>query len=524
MINVMIVDDEPKVREGLKALIPWEECGYAVLATASNGYEALQLYHEVKPDLVVADIRMPGMDGLTLIQQLRQLDERLHVLILSGYADFEYAKKAIASRADGYLLKPVDEDEMIGYLKHIKKECAKERDIASWSTVAGRWTRDQLVLSLLEQSTEDEAGQLAAKAKQLGLDWQEYQVLRYELYRADGYKTEATDITEAVKRIDHYVERNELGISFNQQGDTGILLKKTVVGEQMRKELGLELNKLLAGTGLSLMAAAGPLVRKPSAIWRSGERAGELLQQRFFAGEDDILSEETDKQAVYAQQGIAEHPERMEDRLYYALEMANRPMLEELVLQAGEFFAASRAPEQDVKRFFAELTASLLSRLAAHHGELNGCLKSSTDSIALIYQQQTMRLLCRHVIGLLASVSEPLAERTQEHDMKAILDIIHRNFSDNVKLETLAAVFNYNPAYLGKMFKNTTGEYFNTYLDKVRIEHAKQYLQQGMKVYQVAEKVGYTHVDYFHGKFKKYVGISPSSYRKGEQRQPKSNE
>lgn len=94
------------------------------------------------------------------------------------------------------------------------------------------------------------------------------------------------------------------------------------------------------------------------------------------------------------------------------------------------------------------------------------------------------------------------------------MDLIQRNYSENIKLETLASVFNYNSAYLGKMFKNTTGEYFNTYLDKVRISKAKDFLKQGMKVYQVAEKVGYTNVDYFHSKFKKYVGTSPSNYRK----------
>jgi len=74
--------------------------------------------------------------------------------------------------------------------------------------------------------------------------------------------------------------------------------------------------------------------------------------------------------------------------------------------------------------------------------------------------------------------------------------------------------FNYNSAYLGKMFKNTTGEYFNTYVDKVRIEKAKQFLAQGMKVYEVAEKVGYMNPDYFNAKFRKYVGLSPSSFRK----------
>ena len=100
------------------------------------------------------------------------------------------------------------------------------------------------------------------------------------------------------------------------------------------------------------------------------------------------------------------------------------------------------------------------------------------------------------------------------NEIKKITELIQRRYNENLKLETLSELFNYNSAYLGKMFKNTTGEYFNTYLDKVRIENAKQLLNQGMKVYEVAEKVGYMNPDYFNSKFRKYVGVSPTAFRK----------
>jgi two-component system response regulator YesN len=87
------------------------------------------------------------------------------------------------------------------------------------------------------------------------------------------------------------------------------------------------------------------------------------------------------------------------------------------------------------------------------------------------------------------------------------------NYYKDLKLEVLSSLFNYNSAYLGKLFKSSTGKYFNTYLDLVRIEKAKQFLKEGLKVYQVAPKVGYNDIDYFSVKFKKYVGVSPSSYK-----------
>ena len=96
-----------------------------------------------------------------------------------------------------------------------------------------------------------------------------------------------------------------------------------------------------------------------------------------------------------------------------------------------------------------------------------------------------------------------------------ILYYIDSNYHNNIKLETIAPLFGYNSAYLGKLFTKAIGENFNSYVDSRRIEHSKKLLaQQNIKVYEVAERVGYKNVDYFHKKFKKYVGISPSEYRK----------
>ena len=123
-------------------------------------------------------------------------------------------------------------------------------------------------------------------------------------------------------------------------------------------------------------------------------------------------------------------------------------------------------------------------------------------------------MLEEHIYAILSAAVKGCSTGGTDKQINKMIDLIHRSYDENLKLETLAEVFNYNSAYLGKLFKNVTGEYFNTYLDQVRIEKAKALLEQGFKVYQVAEKVGYANVDYFHSKFRKYVGSSPSTYRK----------
>jgi two-component system response regulator YesN len=128
VFKVLLVDDEPFVTKALKVLINWEELGYSVCGEASNGQDALELIKKLEPDVVITDIRMPKMDGLELIQYCREmLKTNTKFIILSGYSDFKYAQKAIKYGAKEYLLKPIDETELIDRLKVLYKEFDRER-------------------------------------------------------------------------------------------------------------------------------------------------------------------------------------------------------------------------------------------------------------------------------------------------------------------------------------------------------------------------------------------------------------
>lgn len=187
MIKVLIVDDEPKLREGLRALIPWEELGYTVVATAANGLQAQEKYHIFYPELIVVDIRMPGMDGLELIGELREEGSTSHVLILSGHADFEYAKRAISYRIDGYLLKPVDEEELINYLEELRVTIAQEDRFSRWNEEEPARNRESLLRALLQPSTAEEGENDPAKhAAALGLKPDRVEVILLELLCACG--------------------------------------------------------------------------------------------------------------------------------------------------------------------------------------------------------------------------------------------------------------------------------------------------------------------------------------------------
>lgn len=507
----MIVDDEPKVREGLTKLIPWDSLNFTVVGTAANGFEALEKYNELQPNLVVADIRMPGMDGIQLIEKLREQDAKLHILILSGYADFDYAKKAIASRADGYLLKPVDEDELMGYLERISKKWKEENERQKWTDTVLDSSRERMVKSLLT-GTSEEAAALENNAVSLGLGSKEYQILLVDLYMCEGENHSA--VGEAAKRLQEYVDQMKLGVSFELYAQRGVLLSKPFVGLQMRQQLSRDLEGILKCLNVKFSASLGQVVRSMTEISLSYHKAKELLECEFFCAEEGVMYQDPSAEPRF-ELNVHESLDisSLEEQMYYALDLGNPAPIPEFMKTAGNYLAAQGRTEQEIKRYFAELITGLISKLSTRNPELDGILRLYTESIAHLYQKRSLYLLTRHAAEILQKVTSHI-DRCQNQDLKVMLDMIHRNYGDNLKLETMAGVLNYNNAYLGKLFKNATGEYFNTYLDKVRIEQAKRMLQEGMKVYQVAEKVGYTNADYFHSKFKRYVGISPSNYRK----------
>ena len=124
MINVQIVDDEPIVRIGLKKLIPWEEYGFQVVCEAQNGVEALKQLDIHKIDVVITDIEMPIMDGIEYIKRINERKTKAVVVILTAYAEFEYAKTAIKYGVAAYILKPIIESQICETLVHIKKNIA----------------------------------------------------------------------------------------------------------------------------------------------------------------------------------------------------------------------------------------------------------------------------------------------------------------------------------------------------------------------------------------------------------------
>ncbi|MCZ8520868.1 MULTISPECIES: response regulator transcription factor [Paenibacillus] len=126
MLKTLIVEDEPRMREGLKKIIPWESHGFSLCGDAENGRQALERIEKERPDLVITDIRMPVLSGLELMMEVSGRFD-CQFIVLSGYSDFQYAKTALVCGAVDYLLKPLEEDDLIRALERTRRRLEKER-------------------------------------------------------------------------------------------------------------------------------------------------------------------------------------------------------------------------------------------------------------------------------------------------------------------------------------------------------------------------------------------------------------
>ncbi|OKP86222.1 hypothetical protein A3844_14230 [Paenibacillus helianthi] len=511
MIKVLIVDDEPKLREGMRTLIPWEEYGYTVVGTAASGLEALDKFRTLAPMLMIADIRMPGMDGLELVGELRKENANCHVLILSGYADFEYAKRAISYHIDGYLLKPVDEEELISYLQELRDTISREERASEWQNNETVRNEDTLLRHLLQPQEED--APRAEAAVELGLEGHSCEVVLLEFKGLH----KGGDIREEQVRSELEQQwQPDTGLIFTLPPYLGILLKEPLQDDVGRAALWRKLNAVITGYGLEFCAAAGGSAAGPEEASRSFTAAAGLLEEAFFGRKGIILSGTTDDWAEPEPEPEEEpDPERdVEVQLLLAIETGSNEAIPMLVGQIVRKLVAAKRDETYIKENLMRIVSSTIARLEAANPDFRSFILSHPSPIGEVYGSDYLIDVEKQVADYMEQISRQMNSGGRGDEIKRITDLIQRRYNENLKLGSLAEVFNYNSAYLGKMFKNQVGEHFNTYLDKVRIEKAKQFLNQGMKVYEVAERVGYMNSDYFNAKFRKYVGVSPTAFRK----------
>lgn len=515
MYSVLIVDDELSIREGLTTLLDWESLGYQVVDTAANAVEARHKAELYSPDLMIVDIRMPGKDGLELVRELREAELDMHILILSGYADFSYAKRALSYDIDNYLLKPVDEEELQRYLTGLSAQLAEQAAKRQNHAAAKVWSREMLVQSLLLERSPEPAPALMDSALEAGLLWDAYQIVLIRLLLQDYADT--SPVAAVKTRLTASLEDSLRGVVFSLDSYLGVLLQPSYQKERVNQLLVRQIREAAAAEGLECIITAGDRVECLDALPDSHQSALVRMKDHFFYDEPGMIGPDSRKLKL----GQPANPQETEsrlipvmDRLYFAMDTGNLAAISSLIQEAGELMTAAGLSEMAVKSFYVRAVTSITGKLSVHYKELGPAQSRMDGQIEQIYRHTALPALQRYITGLLEQYAGDIIRDDMDVLMKRMVDLIHRHYAENLKLETLADVFTYSSAYLGKLFKNSMGCSFNAYLDTIRIEKAKELLDQGSKIHQAASRVGFSDVDYFREKFKKIAGISPSAYRR----------
>ena len=464
MLKVLIIDDEPNVRKGLKILVPWEENGFEICGDSGDPDEGLSLIMSMEPDIVLIDIKMPGRLGLDIIREVRENGFSGKFIIVSGYSNFDYAKDAIRYGVKSYILKPVDEDELMEIILKLKEEIAQDR----------KWEKDKKIVEedairnlLLEGNKELEEKLCKYDSFQTAIIFDEYSksndkaARKLESLIKEKLNKYADDVD--VIRMNNYV---------------ALLFKDFRNSRVNRILLDLKI-RISSEIGRNIFITLGSECDNPVFISHSYKEAEKLLNYKFIYFENDI--------------------ESIND---YLIKIKNNVILEKL-------------SEDEIKISAIKLFLGLVGKLSKDYDLKMENFFDEENIVRDINNINSLKSLIKYLSNNFIEISTRIGEKSSYGIINKMVVYINKNYYRDLKLEGLAEIFNYNSAYLGKLFKNEVGENFNTYLDKVRIKEAKTLLLgEQLKVYEVSEKVGYKNIDYFHSKFKKYVGMSPMNYKK----------
>ncbi|MHB8128038.1 MAG: response regulator transcription factor [Mobilitalea sp.] len=516
MYTVFISDDEVSIREGLKCIIDWESLSFSVCGEAGNGVDALSEILAKRPDLVLMDIRMPKMHGIDVVKAAREQGFTGKFIILSGYYDFESAQTAIRYGIDFYLTKPLDEDELFKAVTKVKDNLDQADLKDKYVNQYKKRAKNSILQDLLINASSLGNGTLTnADIKEFNLNADIYQVVIYENFnrKVSDLAYDFADLLKITNMGNQTFESIEL-----DKNDI-ILLKGTFTLNRLQDFLiHYEKKAPQKGSPLdTLFLAYGEPVKTLSEIHLSYNKALSLITRRFFChqGQHTLGYEELPNFHIIASEITDESLQKYTNLLIDNLQTFNRKKVAETLYQLADYLYNSKDDIPAIKLFLTDLYLQIKEKLNHLYSSVNIPFPTNSAIIDLIRKKYYLYEIIRFLSEQFEIIMNATGYSSRDSILDDIIYYIDHNYQNNIKLETIAPLFGYNSAYLGKIFCKTVGVNFNSHVDYVRIEHSKELIMHNkLKIYEISEQIGYKNVDYFHKKFKKYVGVSPAEYRK----------
>lgn len=526
MLKIIIADDEDRICQLTKALVDWEGLEMEISGIAHNGLEAIDLVRRHHPQILITDIRMPGCSGLDLIQNVKKLLPNLEIIIISGYAHFEYAQKAIKYGVGNYLLKPINKSELNSTLKKLKEKiAAREEAQEETKRLVEQNKKDvsKLQKTLVEQLMDQKEVELSYEILQneYGLNFQPG-IFQAFWIKVDGYmdRMSKSELSIVINKISNLLESTirpkcmEMLAGQNHSSCVGILNYERKLQDEIRWRLKDCLNQLNAQRDIfgqvTFSMALGCEGKTPEQIGDSIREAGILIQERLVKGTGRILERMPEPSAIHEQNFL----EKYLRRIKHSIEVMSLDEADEIV----EELRISVEKTKDVRG--AEILELVYSCgiLFLSQIEIQGRAKAGEG-----FQEKCEQCSDRkELFGQLKDLQRDYISRIrQKHEsdlerpIRLAKQYIQNHFSEQITLEEVSAVVGLSTAYFSAQFKKAEGEGFAKYLIHVRMEQAKILLRESnCSISEICRKVGYNDLKHFTHTFEKAAGVKPSVYRK----------
>jgi len=533
MFKVMIVDDEIYVVALIRKMISWEKYQMQVEATANDGVTALELVRKINPDLVVVDIRMPGYDGVSFMDKVREFNRNVRFIVISGHKQFDYARGALRNNVEDYLLKPISKEELEKAIKHAQEKLIASREkntkLKEMQSALDN-SKKQLRRLFIESVLNGEMPQLPKKVEEIN-------------------KRFSTEFREGIFQM--------VAISFDTSIDYGGLEQEGLPGmtfaEEIRSRMELlcydllkiekqmfsiflinyakeqeenvieclkqqAMNGMLQGKkfdNLLFRICVAKEVKDIKEIEVSIHSMHRLLLARTTLPEGEIIEEKNIHEEGMISDKILNHNVEQFEQALVLLD------IEEISRCIKESF--SRA-YYDIKKdalLYYKVFNKLVEKIYTHFQNM-GIINESAMEFQTRFEEYYINVAksSDYAQTLIERVAELLKENrlTDSREVPAVRiakRYIREHYKEDISLPMLADLANVSAVYLSRLFKKNEGINFLDYLNQYRIEVAKKMLLDiHFNINEVAELSGFKNAKYFSKIFKKIVGITPSEYRR----------
>jgi two-component system response regulator YesN len=543
--KVFLVEDEIVVREGIRNSIPWDKTAYTLAGEAPDGEMALSIIRDIKPDILITDIKMPFMDGLALSRIVKKILPWIKILILSGHDEFEYARKAISIGIEEYLLKPVSSQDMIAALDKIAARIDEEKEkllsienLKKQAKSHADILRERWLLDFVRGRIP--AGETVENARELGLDLiaRSYIAAVIAVLPPSFPKKPAEDHTQflSVKVIiKSMTERYPNVILFpGDEKKYVMVIKENLPGvdagdikkaEESVEELAYAVAEGIkygveSNTECKVAIGIGPVVERLGEISRSFYNAdiiavyqadrglARIADERSFAGEGDF-----DQTGLLNIEG---------DPLVARLKYASEKDVESIIKGYADLLGEKSGESQMLEYYiFGDIIVGASKIIEELGGDIKQIIPFSLQQNEIQEIINSREIFYEKIRSLFNAVIEFRESQTGGRYQAVILKAkayIDLNYGDqDISLHTVASHVGISPNHLSTVFSQETGENFIEYLTRVRIERAKHLLANtAMKSADIAHETGFSDPHYFSFIFKKNTGLSPREYRSGK--------